>query len=100
VKPVFELLEFCLSADATSEELECAATQILDIGPMLSAHCSGPELKALVNLIRARITNGSGLQETRLMLIEATEGFVSNWQFVRPPPASAAAEAIKPPTVL
>jgi hypothetical protein len=79
VKPVFELLELCLSADATSEELECAATQLLDVGPALSKskYCDVEQFNQLRHLVRLRLANGSA---SKLLLIDTVEGFASNWQ--------------------
>jgi len=80
VDPVFDVLELCLSSESPDSDVICAATQIADIGQTLSIHCAGQRLKSLLNVLRDRVTKGSGSRESRLMFIDILESFASNWE--------------------
>jgi len=85
VGPVFQLLELCLSPGATDEEQLCAATQLLDVGCILSKCSTDDRLPKLHRLVRERIACGS---ETKLKMLDVVEGFASDWR-----PAARLSEA-------
>jgi hypothetical protein len=69
MEPVMSSLTMLLDAQATNEEISCAAFHLVDVCPLLQKMCDKMEVIQLLNIVKDKIVSNSGNRESRYQLI-------------------------------
>merc|ERR1711894_117486 len=80
LNPVLDVLCICLEKGSPEEATLCGASQLFVVGKLLQDVGERLKVNTLKNLVRDKVLDNVGSRETRLLLIDAVEGFASNWR--------------------